>query len=255
MKVKKTKSELWSDLAEQIELLCAYCEAFDQGKWSMAKPISVSLQLLLAGDTGRSLALLHQLAIRHVRFVDTAPKFADQATFAKCQLAGIHISSAVQKAAYVPLLSAVPHPILKTHFSEWWTRSVVRDTKSRSFSRLELVREVRNTDGGGHLDPELKKPYADFRSGEFMGWRLKRGNSLMPIGHPHLACMRQIAHETLLTLEEVAAQAFKGTRYTYPVDPAAGLDGVLIFDTDVTGAPGKLVPVLRIGETELVGEV
>ena len=98
------------------------------------------------------------------------------------------------------------------------------------------------------------KIYSDFKSGRYMGWKVRQGNSLNAIPHPHLACLRQIAHEALLTLEECAAEQFK-TKYVYPEKPIDDKPGVLLFGNQVEGPASTMVPVLRFGNTELIGEV
>ena len=251
--VKKTKVELLEDLVEQIELLVAYCQAFDEGRTSMAKPISAALKILLYGDQGKSLALLHQLGLRQKKFANTARPFPLNSRFPQCQLAGIHIQEDSQ-ARYVPLLSDIPHAIEKTDFVDWWTAPVIRDLRNRTFSRLDIVKEVRDTDGGGHLDAELGVTYSDFKSGRYMGWKLKTDGGLVPIPHPHLACLRQIAHETLLTLQEIAADQFLAS-YVFPAKPMEGVSGVFLFGAQVIGTAGTTAPIIKVGNTELIGEV
>lgn len=251
--IKKTKAELFEDLAEQIELLVAYCEAFDAGKHSMAKPISSSLAVLLNGDRGNCLSLLHQLGLRQRRFFNSAQPFPDNSRFAQCQLAGILVDGQSGQAMYLPLLSDLPYSASKSLFPDWWTTAVVRDMRGRTFSRMELVQEVRNTDGGSHLDAGLGETYSDFKSGRYMGWKVRQATSLISIPHPHRACLRQIAHETLLTLKEATAGQFR-SEYIYSAKPLDGKPGVFLFGTQVSGPPGSVVPVIRIGDTELIGE-
>jgi hypothetical protein len=143
----------------------------------------------------------------------------------------------------------------KTTFSDWWTRPVVKDIKGRSFSRMDLVKEVRDTDGGGHLDPRLSESYADFKNGKYMGWLLKTAIGFDPVQHPHLVCIRQIAHETLLTLQDLVPRAFDSNPYDYPTDPVKDQSGVFVFGTEVKGQPGHHVPVIMVGAAELVGEL
>jgi hypothetical protein len=254
-KIQKSKAELHADLMEQISHLGMFSKEFDIGKSSIAKPISVILNLLLYGDSGNSLALLHHLGLRDRRFFDSAPIIDTRSSFAHCQLAGILVSSKPVSTRYLPLLSSLPHAMKKTPFSEWWMRPVVKDIKGRCFSRMELVKEVRDTDGGGHLDPGLGEPYADFKSGKYMGWWLKTGTGFYRVQHPHLACIRQIAHETLLTLQDAVPQAFDANPYVYPVDPVKDLSGVFLFGSEVKGQPGTIVPLIKVGEAELVGEL
>jgi len=251
--IKKSRAELLGDLAEQIDHLVTYCAAYDHGKLSMAKPISVALAILLYGDRGKSLSLLHQLGLRQRRFLDTAPPLPGKSTTPLCQLAGILVEEQKQTASYVPLLSDVPNPPVKSEFSEWWTKPVVRDLRGRTFSRLELVQEVRDADGGAHLDAELGETYADFKSGRYMGWRIEVDEKKSPIPHPHLACMRQIAHETLLTLQDAAPEQCNA-EYVFDANPLANRPGVLLYGNGVFGPPGSSVTAFQFGNMKLIGE-
>ena len=188
--VKKSRKELQDELAAQIELLVCHCEAYDQGRQAMVRPISAVLKILLYGDRGRSLALLHQLKIRDSRFVDTALPLLDGEKFPRCELAAIHVAADASWASYVPTLSSIGGVVHKTPFHEWWTAPVVRDAIGRKFSRMSLVQEVRDTDGGAHVDQEQNEPYADFKSGKYMGWKLKRSSGDNGfVTAPHLACI------------------------------------------------------------------
>ncbi len=253
-KVAKSRAALLDDLKEQIELLCDYCRSFDDGKRRFAKPMSTSLRILLCGNAGNSISLLHQLDLRKVRFVDTCQPLPIKSRFPQCQLAAIHISGTEPQAEYVPMLSNLPYPPRQTPFAEWWTIPIIRDIRGHGFSRLELVQEVSNTDGGAHIDPGLNEAYSHFRSGTYMGWKIRSGEALSNIEDPHLACIRQITHETLLTLLGEVPERFQ-SGYQYPAESTKHLNGALLFGTNVDGAPGSVVPIIRIGATELVGEV
>jgi hypothetical protein len=252
--IKKSRTELLGDLVEQISHLLTYCTAYDLGQLSMAKPISVGLAILLYGDQGKSLSLLHQLGLRQRRFLDTAPALPSKSTYPLCQLAVILVEEQKQTASYVPLLSDVPNPPVKSEFPEWWTKPVVRDIRGRTFSRLELVKEVRDTDGGAHLDAALGETYADFKSGRYMGWQIEVDEKKSPISHPHLACMRQIAHETLLTLREAAPGQFNA-EYVFDANPLANRPGVLLYGNGMVGPPGSSVTAIQFGDMKLIGEV
>ena len=83
----------------------------------------------------------------------------------------------------------------------------LKDNKGRTYSRRELVENVANTDGGAHVDPDLEEAYMDLSRNNSLGWLFSDGNIDEAFGgRPELACMRQIAHEVLLTLKENAPE-------------------------------------------------
>ncbi|XXQ53866.1 hypothetical protein ACA040_002548 [Xenophilus aerolatus] len=229
---KRSKEELLGELAEQIRLLVDYCAAFDAGRTHFAKPISTTLQILLYGTQGRSLCLLHQLGLRQERFYDTAPPLSEGLS-PQCQLAAIHVDTANMRGSYVPMLSGTGRSELVA-FSDWWNTPVVRDAKARTFSRLEIVKTLRDQDGGAHLDGELLESFADFKSGAYSGWKLRHKGELKAIAHPHLACIRQIAHETILSIERLAPQSVQAA-YSFPIEPSYDHPYLELFDVAVSG--------------------
>jgi hypothetical protein len=80
---------------------------------------------------------------------------------------------------------------------------VLKDNQGRLFNRRELILNVANTDGGAHVDPELEEAYMDLSRNNSLAWVFADRNVEKAFeGRPELACMRQIAHELLITLRE-----------------------------------------------------
>ena len=78
------------------------------------------------------------------------------------------------------------------------------------FNRRELIQNVANTDGGAHVDPELDEGYMRFSRENSLGWVVGEDNIEEALkGRPELACMRQIAHEVLISLKEKAPEYFE----------------------------------------------
>jgi hypothetical protein len=81
---------------------------------------------------------------------------------------------------------------------------VVKDNKGRFFNRRELVLNIADTDGGAHVDPGLDAAYADLSRNNSLGWNIVEGDVQRPFPPPTMACIRQIAHEVLKTLQRKA---------------------------------------------------
>jgi hypothetical protein len=99
---------------------------------------------------------------------------------------------------------------MKIPFVKWWNDWVLKDKKGRLFNRRELIGHVADTDGGAHVDPELDEAYMALSRSNSLGWvfsdsKIERAFE----GRPELACMRQIAHEVLLSLRENAPKYFE----------------------------------------------
>jgi hypothetical protein len=199
-RVPRPKGELERELREQIALLQHACLSFDSGLEAIGKHIALSLRVLLH-HRGNSQALLAQLGLRNGYFFDTAGVLNPRNLLTECNLV-MHQWSA-DGAKYVPLVAAgePPAPPRLVAFSEWWNDPVRKDNKGHFLSRRELVSNVADTDGGAHVDPELEEAYMDLSRNNSLGWLFQRNDITGSLkGRPELACMRQIAHEVLLTL-------------------------------------------------------
>src|SRR5690606_10379801 len=89
------------------------------------------------------------------------------------------------------------------------------------FSRKEIVLEVAETDGIGHVDAELTPEYYRFTRQHSHGhvkWLFDEepGQNVArfePLHPPHLITIRQIAHEVLISL--IAPYGYNGSQH-YP---------------------------------------
>jgi hypothetical protein len=84
---------------------------------------------------------------------------------------------------------------------------------------MTLVRAVANKDGGAHVDETLPHDYANLTRQNGLGWMQQNGGfSTALTGKPELACMRQIAHEVLCSVQRFIPAY---SRYADPVVPEA----------------------------------
>jgi hypothetical protein len=84
-------------------------------------------------------------------------------------------------------------------FTQWWEEEVFQHPDGSGLSRKELVLNAADTDGGAHVDPQLNETYARFSRENAMG--LCADAAGKPIHGATQAAIRQIAHETLRTLD------------------------------------------------------
>ena len=207
-RIKRPKSELKTELKEQISLLKNACDSFDSGLEAIGKHIALSLRVLLHHH-GQSKALLEQLGIRNIRFYDTAGSLNPDNLLSECNLILLKASS--EGGRYVPVVEvgSPPIPPKKIRFLDWWNNPVLKDSKGKKFNRRELIQNVADTDGGAHVDPSLDEAYMDLSRKNSLGWVFTKGNIKEAFqGRPELACMRQIAHEVLTTLKEKFPELF-----------------------------------------------
>lgn len=207
-RAKRPKGDLERELREQLQLLQRACSDFDRGFEAVGKHIALSLRVLLHHH-GQSRALLEQLGLRQIRFYDSAGSINPNNLLTECKLIVLRLSADGGK--YEPQVAAgdPPRPPTKIPFVKWWNDPVLKDNENRLFNRRDLVQNVADTDGGAHVDPELDEAYLALSRENSLGWIFGDGNIERALnGRPELACMRQIAHEVLLTLREKAPQYF-----------------------------------------------
>ncbi|MDG3085164.1 hypothetical protein P7F88_03225 [Vibrio hannami] len=205
-RVSRTKDDLKKELKEQISLLEHACTSFDLGLDAIGKHIALTLRVLLH-HRGQSRSLLEQLGLRSKRFYDTAGPLNPGNLLTECNLVGMRVSG--EGGEYMPMVQMGGSPITpqKIKFVDWWNNDVLKDNKGRTYCRRELVENVANTDGGAHVDPDLEEAYMDLSRNNSLGWQFSDGNIEEALaGRPELACMRQIAHEVLLTLKDTAPE-------------------------------------------------
>jgi hypothetical protein len=201
-RVARPKDELKRELVEQLALLRHSCQAFDSGLEAVGKHISLSLRVLLHHH-GQSRALLDQLGLRSGRFLDSAGPINPKNLLTECNLVALRITG--QGGHYLPVIATggLPRPMHAIPFANWWNDPVLKDNRSRTFCRRELVLHVADTDGGAHVDPELDEAYIALSRENSLDWSFTDGKIVTVFaGRPELACMRQIAHELLSTIHQ-----------------------------------------------------
>lgn len=208
-RIKRTKADLRAALTEQVGLLMAYCKHFDAGDAKFVKPMATAVRVLLHHH-GNSKSVLQELGLRSGRFYTVAPPISSTNLLSECNLVIMKLGRA--GAVYLPQLEFMPGFKNRKPFPEWWASPVAKDQNKITLSRMDIVLAVANTDGGSHIDPGFTPLYHRFRTGEFLEWKCGiEGEEGVWIASPQFACIRAIAHELLLSLNEYAPWCFEAT--------------------------------------------
>jgi hypothetical protein len=86
-------------------------------------------------------------------------------------------------------------------FDSWWSEIVFSDD-SLKLSRKNLVRAIRDQDGGSHFDPILRDPsYITLKERLPGGVMFAGEQPSNPLAGANLVSMRQISYELLTSLE------------------------------------------------------
>lgn len=216
-KVKRSQADLRAALIEQVDLLLGYCEHVDRGESAFAKPMATAVRVLLH-QSPSSHSILHQLGLRSGRYFSMAPPLNPHNILSECNLVSMRIGATDSR--FLPVLHPAWSTPKRVPFPEWWTRPVAKAQDKRTMSRMDIVRAVADMDGGAHVDSGFTEIYAQFRSGEFLGWRLLREDQVSTwLTSPQYSCIRTIAHELLLSLHKYSPWCFS-REYTFPTDAA-----------------------------------
>lgn len=210
----RSKADLKNELIDQLNILRASCEAYDKGIHAAGKQISIILRVLLYGH-GHSHSLLDQLGHRNRRFYSSGFPFDPRNLASTFSL--LLIRSSARGTEYSPIISCKVPPVAPRliPFVEWWNEIIIKDSLGKTFTRLSLVKHIADTDGGAHVDPGLEQDYEALSRGNSLGFvSFPSGEALH--GRPHLACMRQIAHEVLVTLNQLVPEF---SEHSCPVFP------------------------------------
>lgn len=192
--VPRTAEELKDSYEFVIQTLKENAEKYDNGGKEAAADIALKLRILL-WDKGRNKSILGQMGLKE-KFWDTATIGADPLL----PYAGL---VSVMRG-YVPHLDDFgPDARGLIPFGDWWSKQIVIDDRNAlQFNRERIVLEIADTDGGAHIDPQLKAQYAELKRGNPIGWKIgAQPDVWVDLKDVHHASVRQIAHEVLKTLD------------------------------------------------------
>lgn len=196
MAYTQSQNELRTHLGEQVDFLLASAAAYDGGSVHEAKRLAIHIRTLVHASRS-SVPLLRQLdTLASIALLDTCGDLNISNALACSRLICLY------DGRYVAILDLKMPWCGWKSFEQWWNQSVVADgRRNLSLNRREVVLAVADQDGGAHVDPELRDEYAEISRGKF-GWMEVVDGVAYPIRPLHLACVRQVAHEVLRSLQK-----------------------------------------------------
>ncbi|MHB8471768.1 MAG: hypothetical protein ACYDC8_02725 [Gammaproteobacteria bacterium] len=226
--VARPAEELPQLLLEHLDVLQSHCAQYDQGSKHFASEVAINLRVLFS-DNPKSInrSLLHQLEWESKEFLDTAKTINDgDPNISTAPVAGLAFQTIIPRdgilsADWEPnLFSLTSKTPLCTPFKSWWDAPILHARSGDPFPRKRIIRELANQDRGGHVAPRLEKVYFELTRNADYGYETQviKGDAVTnpnePIAPERItavskegaglrllrALVRQIAHETLLTL-------------------------------------------------------
>jgi len=197
-KIKQSKQELFQHLQENFGFLKASSASFDNGVFSEAKRLAVTIRVFVH-DSANSKSLLGLLGLKaKMGFLNTAYVHDPKNLLSHHGLVGMQLGAGGNRY-FAPLDR---RPSKYVFFPDWWNEIVITDNKKIVFCRRDLVLALANRDGGAHVDPALDMEYADLTRNHTMGWSASDGiqppKSLDDI---ELHGIRQITYELVSSIE------------------------------------------------------
>lgn len=233
------RADLFEVLKQQVDFLVRSSKAFDEGLEHEGVRLAVPLRILLH-ETGKSRSLLGQMGVRDsILFLDTAFPYSVGNLVAESGLAlqEIEATNGRMRGRFIPHLSRPPIPDRWSGIRRWWeTNVVIKDSLGEHFTRKDLVLFAAHEDGGAHVQPSLTPKYEALTRGNSLGYQLTDRGVEYSIGEskagsfewdngPALASVRMIAHEVLVSLQQVLPEALGGVvvheRSVAPDDPSS----------------------------------
>lgn len=221
--------ELLSHIRQQVRILLASADRYDDGGPDAddeALTMAVRLRTLLHHTRSSAAALVSSGHLDRMRFADSvgavpddgrlylgmlmheiSPRPAGRAPYVKFRAPlGAHLRR-ISPGRQARMIFEAPA------FATWWTAIVVRDADGRTLSRKNIVLNVANKDGGGHLDLHLPDDYlAMSRSPSTIGIGMEVESVAYDGGNPMPALVRQVTWEFEATLVRSAAELLPDVR-------------------------------------------
>lgn len=172
MDYKKDKKDLEEHLASQMMFLEQSQKSFDEGYHHEAQRLATTIRVLLH-DTENSHSLLNQLNKKSIYFVSTTPPFIPVNLASYTGFLNIEMNK--EEGSYIlNNIQEESSNIKFLEFYDWWNELIIYDNKTL-FTRKDIVTNIANQDGGAHVDPNLKKEYADLTKMNSLGWTYSKG--------------------------------------------------------------------------------
>ena len=230
-RIERSEDDLRRQLNEHVRMLIHHCAAYDKGEVGVAKSIAgVLYQFFHQGkNQGANQALLGSLGLLTRDCFLSFSRPLEDRTIAIARLTYLVQFGYLDDGQWKMLAGHTPYfcnelgkslECKSLSAADWWGELVIlfpdENNQRREFSRSRLVRSMADSDGGRHTDTRLDRGYHDLTRSKALGYYLKMGDQQIHAGGVEQATMRQLAHETLMSLMTIEPSSFDGKDYVFP---------------------------------------
>jgi hypothetical protein len=190
-------------LGKQFSLLEASCRQYDAGDHDQALCIADAVRTIFH-TTGASTSLLTHLRATHINLLSTCGKRPSDDPSGYWP-GFVQIVAGVGQVTLqcLPNLSSRPAVHRMVPFASWWGGEVVYYGGGRRYKRKNFILSSAGEEGQ-HVDATLPPEYEWMLEGAGFSFSVDRANGIKSesrLPNPHLACLRQIAHEVFQSPE------------------------------------------------------
>jgi hypothetical protein len=193
-------------LIQQLRYLNTSCEAYDNGQLIEAHRIAVSLRVLFH-DTSRSKSLASHLGMKDWEIFSTPPSLVENRI---SNIRFLSINLDFKSPTPISCLPALGQQFLRVSLQDWWGVEDAFTLEGKSYSRKDLILSLANKEGGAHVDDKSDDFYIEMESGlksisidarnlTYDGEPPFELSERQYAANPHLAMVRQFAHEVITT--------------------------------------------------------
>lgn len=197
-----TPEQLVDELRDQVEFLRASGASYDSGFEGEAKRLALAIRILVHDASGTSHSLLGQLEVKdRMLWTDTSMRPPPGVTMmSHGALCGAMTDGTGWR--YAPLLDHLPGERINppAPFRKWWTQSLGVAPVGAALTRERFVKGIANK-RGAHVDPKLDSAFLKLVDEGLWGSGTKFSTPEDELGDLGLCNVRQIAWETLTTIE------------------------------------------------------
>lgn len=271
----RTQEERKQQLLTQMKALNDSCAAYDIGKeWEALRLATCVYNILY--DSKKVKSILQQMGVKDGNTLMIASGFKVDPNFLEGKYRTnplIELKKTADEAKFVPIWQYyqkhdLKRPIRMLPFTEWWEEDVIYKDHDFNLTRKQLIRTLRDQEGGSHFDDEISDENYVLLKKEVLFWFPDLG--LVPIKGLELATMRQIASELNMTLifgatNRPSKEAFDALFEVYPADAGHGNQKPAPLDHEVgkvewgkwfaTGKKGRSSQLVGLNAKQDSGEI
>lgn len=198
----RDRREVLTALEANVNFIDISLRSYLDGYHPEALRIATSASVIV--DNGKYQTLIEQLALQDsLPLISTLSEGMNERNRSPESPLVIFLG-ADQNATPFPLLAVTGHiePDKLISLPIWLNETVLKDGKKRVFTRAEIIKFLRNKEGGAHFDPVQRSELDNLVRGDTAGFSFQVDDSPQPlISHPIYATMAQIGAELVASVK------------------------------------------------------